>query len=189
MKKLLTALVVTLSTAAIAEQPMPQSQAEQQNEKNQTSRVSTGVDATQVGPAIKDTAKDVGQKVSGTAEEAKEGTERTAERAKEGVENTADKAAHKAGLALASDGTFKREHAFSARGTLKNTGGGGVTLVRQGLPDANLDVRPETIVMLDGKKVESNAIPEGSQVRARFQLEGEEIVAVELNATSPKAHK
>ncbi|OJH41256.1 hypothetical protein [Cystobacter ferrugineus] len=199
MKKLLTALVITLSTAAMA-QEADNTQAQQEQKRNEGRRVSTGVDATEVGPAIGDTAKDVGQAIGGSGQAAKEDVskaardvEKDASQAardvKQGTENTADKLAQKAGLATASQGTFKKEKAFSTTGTLKNTGGGGVTLVRPGLPDANLDVRQETIVMLDGKKVDSSVIPEGSQVRARFQLEGEEIVAVELNATSPKGVK
>jgi hypothetical protein len=71
-------------------------------------------------------------------------------------------------------------------GTLKGSAFDGITIARQGLPNADLDVRKETTVMLDGKKVEVGSIPEGAQVRVRFQLEGEEIVAVDLNATSPK---
>ncbi|ATB44079.1 hypothetical protein CYFUS_009560 [Cystobacter fuscus] len=198
MKKLLTALVVTLSTAAMAQQA--DTQAQQEQKRNEGRRVSTGVDATDVGPAIGNTAKDVGQAIGGSGQAAKEDVNQaaqdvkqdasqTAQDIKQDTEKTADKLAHKAGLATASQGTFKKEKAFTATGTLKNTGGGGVTLVRPGLPDANLDVRQETIVMLDGKKVDSSTIPEGSQVRARFQLEGEEIVAVELNATSPKGVK
>lgn len=209
MKKLLTALVVTLSTAAMAQQA--DTQAQQEQKRNEGRRVTTGVDATDVGPAIGNTAKDVGQAVGGSGQAAKEDVSEaardvkkdTSEAArdvkqdasevardvKQDTEKTADKLAHKAGLATASQGTFKKDKAFTATGTLKNTGGGGVTLVRPGLPDANLDVRQETIVMLDGKKVDSSVIPEGAQVRARFQLEGEEIVAVELNATSPKGVK
>ncbi len=199
MKKLLTALVLTLSTAALAEQANTpdNSQALEQQKRNEGRRISTGVDAADVGPAINKTANNVSQKVTGGAKEAKQDVKEaaedtkqaasnTAEQTKEDVENTADKLAHKAGIATASQGTFKKDKSFSASGTLKNTGGGGVTLVRQGLPDANLDVRQETLVLLDGKKVDSSDIPEGSQVRARFQLEGEEIVAVELKATSPK---
>jgi hypothetical protein len=206
MKKLLTALVITLSTAAMA-QEADNTQAQQEQKRNEGRRISTGVDATDVGPAIGNTAKDVGQAIGGSGQAAKEDVNQAAQDTKQGtnqaaqdvkqeagqtaqdVKQGADKLAQKAGLATASQGTFKRDKAFSTSGTLKNTGGGGVTLVRQGLPDANLDVRKETLVLLDGKKVDSSAIPEGSQVRARFQLEGEEIVAVELNATSPKGVK
>jgi hypothetical protein len=188
MKKLLTALVITLSTAAMAEQAGT-TQAQQEQKRNEGRRVSTGVDAAEVGPAIGNTAKDVGHKVSGAAQDTKENVNEAASETAQDASDTADKLAHKAGLATASQGTFKKDKAFSTNGTLKNTGGGGVTLVRQGLPDANLDVRQETVVTLDGKKVDSSAIPEGAQVRARFQLEGEEIVAVELTATSPKGVK
>ncbi len=217
MKKLLTALVITLSTAAMAQQA-DDTQAQQEQQRNEGRRISTGVNATDVGPAIGNTAKDVGQAIGGSGQAAKEDVNQAAQDTQQGanqagkdikqdarevgqdikqgashaakdVKQGAEDLAHKAGMATANQGTFKRDKAFTATGTLKNTGGGGVTLVRQGLPDANLDVRPETVVMLDGKKVDSSAIPEGSQVRARFQLEGEEIVAVELNATSPKGVK
>jgi len=159
MKKLLAAMVLTLSTAALAQMDDTQkqnTQAEEQNKKNDPSRVKTGLDATEVAPAIKDTAKDVADKV---------------------------------GLDTAKDGTFKTDKAFSVNGTLKGEAKEGITLARQGLPDAELDVRDQTKVMLDGKKVELGAIPEGAQVRAKFQLEGEEPVAVEINATSPKGTK
>lgn len=157
MKKLLTALVLTLSTAALAQTDATQNtQAQEQNEKNDTTRVKTGMDATEVGPSI---------------------------------EHEAKKAASAVGLDTNKDGTFKTDKAFSVTGTLKGEAKEGITLARQGLPDADLDVRHQTKVMLDGKKVAVKDIPEGSQVRAKFQLEGHESVAVEINATSPKGEK
>jgi hypothetical protein len=152
MKKLLTALVLTLSTAVAAqqakEQPKqpPSSQAQQEQQRNEGRHISTGIDATEVLPG-------------------------------------AEKAV---GLDTSKEGTFKKDKAFSLNGTLKGSGMGGITIARKDLPDADLDVRKETQVMLDGKKVEVGAIPEGAQVRAQFQLEGEEPVAVTINATSPK---
>ncbi|WP_043410817.1 hypothetical protein [Archangium violaceum] len=154
MKKLLTALVLTLSTAALAQTDT--TQAQEQHQKNDTTRVKTGLDATEVGPAIEDKAKE---------------------------------AAAAVGLDTNEDGTFKTDKAFSVTGTLKGEAGEEITLARQGLPDADLDVRDQTKVMLDGKKVAVKDIPEGAQVRAKFQLEGEEPVAVELKATSPKGAK
>ncbi|MFE8603155.1 hypothetical protein KYC5002_02490 [Archangium violaceum] len=157
MKKLLTALVLTLSTAALAQTDTTHNtQAQEQNQKNDTTRVKTGLDATEVGPAIEDKAKE---------------------------------AAAAVGLDTNKDGTFKTDKAFSVTGTLKGEAKEGITLARQGLPDADLDVRDQTKVMLDGKKVAVKDIPEGAQVRAKFQLEGEETVAVEINATSPKGAK
>ncbi|MBZ4417883.1 hypothetical protein [Myxococcus sp. RHSTA-1-4] len=87
-------------------------------------------------------------------------------------------------------GTFKMEHAMKLQGTLKDATADGVSIARKGLPDAELDVRDKTVLKLDGKKVEkTDQIPEGASVRARFQIEGDEIVALELSATSPKGTK
>ncbi|HEY0092924.1 MAG TPA: hypothetical protein VGB96_01310, partial [Archangium sp.] len=144
MKKLLTALVLTLSTAALAQTDATQNtQAQQEQERNDPARVKTGMDASEVAPAIKDKVDDARAAV---------------------------------GLDTEKDGTFKTDKAFTVNGTLKGEAMGGVTLARQGLPDADLDVRDQTKVMLDGKKVELKAIPEGAQVRAKFQLEGEQPV-------------
>lgn len=160
MKKLLTVLVLTLGSAALAQtddtQANQNTQAQERNKQNNASRVETGLDATEVAPAVKEKVDDARAAV---------------------------------GLDTQKDGTFKTDKAFTVNGTVKGESMGGITLVRQGLPDANLDVRDQTKVMLDGKKVEVGAIPEGAQVRAKFQLEGEEPVAVEINATSPKGIK
>ncbi|HEX8434477.1 hypothetical protein [Archangium sp.] len=164
MKKLMAVLVFTLGTAAFAQDDANKNtQAMEEQKRNEGRNLGTGVDATEVDQGIKD-ATDKAKDVVGKAED-------------------------KVGLDNAKDGTFKKDKAFSMNGTLKGAAFDGITLARQGLPDADLDVRKETQVMLDGKKVELKSIPEGAQVRARFQLEGEEIVAVELNATSPKATK
>ncbi|MCP3139937.1 hypothetical protein [Pyxidicoccus xibeiensis] len=94
------------------------------------------------------------------------------------------------GVQTEEEGTFKMEHAMNLRGTMKDATADGVSIARPGLPDADLDVRDKTVLMLDGKKVEkTDQIPEGAQVRAKFQLEGQEIVALELRATSPKGVK
>jgi hypothetical protein len=158
MKKLLAAMVLTLSTAALAQADTTQqnTQAQEEQKRNDPARIKTGMDASEVAPAVKDKVDDARAAV---------------------------------GLDTAKDGTFKTDKAFSIDGTLKGEAMGGITLARQGLPDADLDVRDQTKVMLDGKKVELNAIPEGAQVRAKFQLEGEQPVAVEINAKSPKGAK
>ncbi|ATB29288.1 hypothetical protein [Melittangium boletus] len=132
MKKLLTALVVTLGTVAMAEQPPAQQD-----------RPSTGVDATQVGPAIGDTVKD------------------------------------------AKDSLTQNGKTYSASGTLKSADSDSLVLSRPNRKDSSFEVRPDTIVMLDDKKVEAGALPEGSQVRARFQRDGQKLIAVEIDATSP----
>jgi len=163
MKKLLAALVLCAGTAFAAEDTQVKDTTQANQAKTQEGRrISTGIDATEVGPGIANTAKDAvgaAKDVVGVGKE-------------------------KVGLQTKEDGTFKTAQAFSIKGNIKNLAGGGVTIVRPGLPDADLDVRKETLVMLDGKKVELRAIPEGAPVSARFQLEGEEVVAVELRAKS-----
>ena len=104
-----------------------------------------------------------------------------------GIGKTAKKVV---GAQTEDEGTFKMDKALSLQGTMKDATADGVSLARAGLPDADLDVRDKTVLMLDGKKVEkTDQIPEGAQVRAKFQLEGQEVVALELRATSPKGAK
>ncbi|GHG79370.1 hypothetical protein [Comamonas sp. JC664] len=149
MKKLITTLALCVGSVAFAQQPPSEKQVPRPGTEK-----STGVDATEVGPAIGKAAKDV------------------------------------TGIQTEDEGTFKRDKAMSLQGTLKDRTADGVSISRPGLPDADLDVRDKTVLMLDGKKVaKTDEIPEGSAVRARFQLEGQEIVAVELRATSPKGAK
>jgi hypothetical protein len=151
MKKLIATLALCMGTAAFAQQaPSKQQVPGPETEK----KMETGVDATEVGPAIGNTAKKV------------------------------------VGAQTEDEGTFKMDKAMSLSGTMKDATADGVSIARTGLPDADLDVRDKTVLMLDGKKVEkTDQIPEGSQVRAKFQLEGQEVVALELRATSPKGTK
>ncbi|PTL77572.1 hypothetical protein [Vitiosangium sp. GDMCC 1.1324] len=78
---------------------------------------------------------------------------------------------------------------YNAAGTVKSANDNSVTISRPNRKDSSLEVRQDTVVMLDGKKVEASALPEGSQVRARFQREGQTLIAVELDATSPGSGK
>ncbi|HYO59516.1 hypothetical protein [Archangium sp.] len=156
MKKLLAALVLTLGTAALAQSDAnPNTRAQQENQRNDASRIETGVDATEVLPGL-----------SGSQAH-KQDKQR-------------DKQQTDAAL-------MNKAHAFNVNGTLKGSAMGGITLSRQNnLPDVDLDVRDQTKVMLDGKKVAVGDIPEGAQVRASFQIDGDDAVALEINATSPK---
>jgi hypothetical protein len=82
--------------------------------------------------------------------------------------------------------TFKKTGAFNIRGTVKSAKDSGITLERSGLPPAELAVKDQTKVRLDGKQVKADAIPEGAPVRAQFQINGDHLVAVEIMATTPK---
>lgn len=171
MKKLIAALALCVGTAAFAENvnqnsKVQQAQQAQQEKKRDASQVFTQ----QPGDSIREAQRD-----------AEEGIDATQVGPKIG-----QAAKDITGLQTESEGTFKLEQAFTMKGTLKDKTLEGVTIERQGLPAADLDIRDETRVWLDGKKVKVDALPEGAQVRARFQLEGQDIVAVELRATSAK---
>lgn len=150
MKKLILAVALTLSGVAFATNPAN----DDLSKRPQTRAADTDakVDATEVGPGIRDAAKDVGKTV---------------------------------GLETEDEGTFKLSGAYKIEGKVEAPEGGRVTIAREGLPDASLDIRDETLVMLDGKKVEASELPEGADVRAQFQIEGQETVALKLEAKAP----
>ncbi|WP_375755113.1 hypothetical protein [Corallococcus exercitus] len=161
MKKIIVAAVMCLGTAAFAQDTTgtPQNPSKDAPSARQMNGPSTGVEAQEVGPAISDTAKKV-----------------------VGADTSKDKAdaANKTGL-------WKEKDAFSMNGTVKAKDDDDITLARTGtLPEVKLDVRDQTKVTLDGKAVKASELPEGASVRAKFQLEGDDSIALELKATSPK---
>lgn len=161
MKKLIVAAVMCLGTAAFAQEAKgtPANPSKDAPSAQQMNGPTTGVEAQEVGPAISDTAK----KVVG----------------KDTDKDKAD-AANKSGV-------WKMKDAYSLAGTVKSPENDELTIARTGtLPEVKLDVRDQTVVTLDGKTVKANELPEGASVRAKFQLEGDDSVALELKATSPK---
>ncbi|MCY1082593.1 hypothetical protein [Archangium lansingense] len=155
MKKLLAALVLTLSSAALAQTDVNQNtQAQDETKKDDSRSIETGVEATDVLPGL-----------SGSKAQ-KHDQEKT-------------------------DALMNKANAFNVNGTLKRADNDDIILSRQSqnLPDVELDVRAQTVVLLDGKKVVVGDIPEGAQVRASFQIDGDDAVALELKATSPKGAK
>jgi hypothetical protein len=168
MKKLIAALAICVGTAAFANETPDKVQKAQQ-EQNEKKRDATQVFTQKPGDSIKESKRD--------AEEGWDATEVGPKIGKAAKDVT--------GVQTESEGTFKVAQAFSMTGKLKDATLEGVTIERPGLPAADLDVREKTAVWLDGKKIKGvDAIPEGAQVRAKFQLEGQDIVAVELRATS-----
>ena len=169
MKKLIAALALCVGTTAFAEDANDKVQKAQQAQQEKK-RDATQVFTQEPGDSIKEAKRDAEQGIDATQVGPKIG----------------QAAKDVTGIQTESEGTFKVAQAFSMRGTLKDKTMEGVTIERKGLPAADLDLRDETLVWLDGKKVKADALPEGAQVRAKFQLEGQDIVAVELRATSAK---
>ena len=114
------------------------------------------VDASEVGPKAKQAAQDV----------------------KEGAKQNAKELGKQAGLATEDQGTFKQEKAFDMKGTIRDAGPEEITIARPGLPPASLDIRDKTKVMINGKQAKASDLKEGAPVRAKFQIEGKETVAV-----------
>jgi hypothetical protein len=123
------------------------------------------VDASEVGPKAKETAQDV----------------------KEGAKKNAKEWGKQAGLATEDQGTFNPGKAFQMKGTIKDAGPEEITIARPGLPPASLDIRDKTKVMINGKQAKASDLQEGAPVRAKFQIEGEETVAVVVMAQKDPA--
>lgn len=156
MKKLIVAAVMCLGTAAFAQSPTGTPENPSKDAPSAGQRS---------GPSTGVEAQDVGPAISNTA------------RRVVGADTSKDKEA----------GAWNKKDAYSLSGKVKNPEGDDVTITRTGnLPEVELDVRDQTVVTLDGKTVKANELPEGASVRAKFQLVGDDSVALELMATSPK---
>jgi hypothetical protein len=124
------------------------------------------VDASEVGPKLKETARKV--------------TESAKVKVREWGRQT--------GLVSAEhQGAFEQGKAFQLRGRIKDAGSDEITVARSGLPPASLEIRDRTKVTIDGKPAKASDLKEGAEVRALFQLEDDEIVAVMVNAKSKSA--
>ncbi|RKG61873.1 hypothetical protein D7X30_00570 [Corallococcus sp. AB011P] len=161
MKKLIIAAVMCLGTTAFAQETTgtPENPGPSAPSSRQHGRRSTGIEAQQVGPAIGDAAKSV-----------------------VGAQTSKEEAAQ--------TGVWKEKHAFNMEGTVKAKDKDDITLARKDtLPEVKLEVRDKTKVTLDDQPAKVSDLPEGANVRAKFQLEGDDSVALELKATSPKPKK
>ncbi len=72
------------------------------------------------------------------------------------------------------------ERAYEVAGTISKISSREVTIAREGLPIAKLEVAPSTEVTLNGTKVAASALPEGGIARARFELDEDKPVAIRL---------
>ena len=89
-----------------------------------------------------------------------------------------------AGTSSEEQALFNPQQAFELRGTLEDSAPGEVTIARQGLPNVDLDVRGQTRFLLNGQQVQAGELPQGVPVLVRFNIDGDEPVAVVIEATS-----
>ncbi|MFZ5470136.1 MAG: hypothetical protein ACOZIN_11935 [Myxococcota bacterium] len=86
-----------------------------------------------------------------------------------------------------SGAAFNEEQAFELTGTLLQSEKKAVVVSREGLPQSKLKiVEGQTVVMLDGVQTLAEALPEGAQVRAMFQIVGDDPVAIRVEAQSER---
>ncbi len=76
---------------------------------------------------------------------------------------------------------------FNISGDVAEARGGSISVQRPALPPAKLDVKDFTKITLDGKPVEAKYLPRGARIQARFQLDGDNPVALTIQARSASA--
>ncbi len=71
---------------------------------------------------------------------------------------------------------------FDVKGKVANATASSVTLHREGLPDAKLDIDRNTKIEVDGNRVSAGQLKPGQDVHASFNLENDKPMAVEIKA-------
>lgn len=82
---------------------------------------------------------------------------------------------------------LSNEPTFNISGEIEEARGGSISVQRPALPPAKLDVKDFTKITLDGKPVEAKYLPRGARIQARFQLDGDDPVALSIQARSAGA--
>gem|GEM_PF-1832326 len=81
------------------------------------------------------------------------------------------------------------EELFTVVGTIVSIAEQSLTLRRRGEIDAEFKVDERTAFALDGEEVTFDRIPAGSTAEVRYELRGDERVAREVQATSPRGRR
>lgn len=75
---------------------------------------------------------------------------------------------------------------YRVDGTVKSVDDDDLKIERAGMPDIELDVRRDTTIKRDGQQVQLEQLKEGDEIRAQFEVYGDNPVALELDAKSKK---
>ena len=76
-------------------------------------------------------------------------------------------------------------NAYNIEGKVSKSDKSSLTLERAGLPAAELSIKDNTVMVVDGHRAATAPIAEGSMVRAQFQLDGDKPVALRIIVASP----
>lgn len=80
---------------------------------------------------------------------------------------------------------YDAKNAYEVKGTVTETDDDDITLRREGLPRIELEVsNSHTKITLDGKEAKLRDLSPGTEVRASFQIDGDDIVAITLEGKS-----
>jgi hypothetical protein len=91
-------------------------------------------------------------------------------------------AAKRGGRSSARHPTFGSKDNFEVKGKIASVSSGSITVRRQDLPEAKLNLDPNTKIELDGDHVSASALKPGEDVRASFNLQNDRPIAVEIKA-------
>jgi hypothetical protein len=81
---------------------------------------------------------------------------------------------------------FEGKSNFDLKGKIEQVSANSVTIQRDELPSATLHVSPNTKIEVDGKKVSTQELKRGQDVKASFNLSGDKVEAVEITAEQLK---
>jgi len=80
---------------------------------------------------------------------------------------------------------YNGKDAFEVQGTVAEVDDDDITLRREGLPRIEMEVsKSHTKITLNGKEAKLRDLTPGTEVRANFQIDGDDIVAVKIDAKS-----
>jgi hypothetical protein len=77
---------------------------------------------------------------------------------------------------------FGSKDNFQVKGRIASVSSGSITVRRENLPAAKLNVDPNTKIELDGDRVSTSALKPGEDVKASFNLQDDRPIAVEIKA-------
>lgn len=80
---------------------------------------------------------------------------------------------------------FEGKNNFDVEGKIQKVSKNSITVAREDLPVATLNVNKDTKIELDGEKVSAAQLKTGQDVKASFNLKGDKAEAIEIKAEKP----
>ncbi len=84
---------------------------------------------------------------------------------------------------------FEGKNNFDVEGRIQKVSASSITVARDDMPAATLNVSKDTKIELDGEQVSMKQLRQGQEVKASFNLKGEKPEAVEIKAEKLSSQK